>query len=342
MKPIRIGILGLHHDHIWGNLKDLSAAEGAQLVAFADHEPVLRERCGALFPGASACADYDDLLARDDLDAVYVFASNRLGEELTVAACDRGWHVLVEKPMASTLEGADRMLASATANGVRLLVNWPIAWLPVYQQALQLALQGDIGDLWQVKYRAAHAGPRELGCSEHFCDWLYDAAWNGGGALMDYGCYGAALSRLLLGPPSAVTAVTLQGLKPGLESEDNAILLFQYPRALGIAEASWTQSGDLTSYVAALYGSRGTLVAEPGGRLWRADAEHSEGVELDVPAPPPHLASATAHFLHLIRHPEAACHPLCDPVVGRDAQQMLSAAYVAAREGRRVNVQEEV
>lgn len=337
MTPVRLGLLGLHHDHIWGNLKDLSETDGLRVVAYADHHAALRERAAGHFPEAEGHGSYEALLARHDLDAVFIFASNRLGEELAVAACERGWHVLVEKPMASTLAGADRMLSSARAHRVRLMVNWPIAWMPGYQEALRLAASGFIGELWQVKYRAAHAGPRELGCSVYFCEWLYDPALNGGGALLDYGCYGAALSRALLGTPQAVTAVTLGGLKSGLSAEDNAVLLFQYPRALGIAEASWTQSGDLTSYVAAIHGSKGTLLAEPGGRLLLANAEHPEGRELEAPRPPPHLASATSHFLHLIRDPGAECFSLCHPVVGRDAQAMLEAALRSAREGRRVS-----
>ena len=76
------------------------------------------------------------------------------------------------------------------------------------QHALDLAQSGEIGEVWQVRYRAAHQGPKEMGASEYFCDWLYDPNRNGGGALMDYCCYGAVLSRVLLGRPHSVTAVT--------------------------------------------------------------------------------------------------------------------------------------
>ena len=66
------------------------------------------------------------------------------------------------------------MLAAAKEQGTRIMVNWPFAWWPMLQKGIAMAQGGDIGRIWQVKYRAAHEGPRELGCSEFFCGWLYD------------------------------------------------------------------------------------------------------------------------------------------------------------------------
>ena len=119
----RIGVLGLHHDHIWGNLEELQRlGDRAQLVAAADTNRPLLDKFQADFGGA-VHDDYRAMLDAEDLTAVYVFGSNQLSEELTVAACERGLHCLVEKPMAARLEGADRMLAAARAGGVRLVIN---------------------------------------------------------------------------------------------------------------------------------------------------------------------------------------------------------------------------
>ena len=88
-----------------------------------------------------------------------------------------------------------------------------------------MAQAGEIGQLWQVKYRAAHQGPVELGCSRQFCEWLYDEELNGAGALMDYCCYGAVLAEVLLGKPDQVTGIKIStGLKPdlGFESPEGA------------------------------------------------------------------------------------------------------------------------
>ncbi len=336
-KKLRIGVLGLHHDHVWGNLEELvQLGEAAELVGAADPHPELRDRYGSLY-GGETFPDYESLLDTVELDAVYVFASNRVSEDLVVAACERGLHCLVEKPMASTLAGAERMLAAAETAGVRLMINWPFAWWPQLQHALRLAQAGEIGHLWQVKYRAAHEGPVELGCSKYFCEWLYDERLNGAGALMDYCCYGALLAQVLLGAPSSVSGVKLStGLKPDLRLEDNAILILGYPHALATTEASWTQIGKLTAYTTVIYGSSGTLMVEPrqGAALHKATAESPEGEEIAVPPVAPELASASAHFLHLVGNPEAPVHPLCQARQGRNAQEILEAGLIAAREGR--------
>ena len=320
----RIGVLGLHHDHVWSNLEQLQATGRAELVGAADENPGLLAHYRERFPGVTV-ESYDELLDHD-LDAVYVFGSNRLSEDLAVRACERGLHCLVEKPMAATLAGADRMLEAAERHGVRLFVNWPFAWWPQLRHGIAMARAGEIGRLWQVKYRAAHQGPVELGCSAAFCEWLYDAELNGAGALMDYCCYGAVLAEVLLGRPERVGGTRINtGLKPDLDLEDNAVLVLTYPHALATTEASWTQVGTLTSYTTALYGSEGTLLIEPDvdGRILLATADRPEGAPLDLPEQPAHLANAGTHFLAAIQDPALEIHPLCDPRHGREAQWIL-------------------
>lgn len=310
----KIATLGLHHDHVWSNLEELQATGRAELVAAADTDAELLEHYRSKFRGKTY-ESYEELLGSEELDAVYIFASNKLSEDLTVMACERGLHCLVEKPMAATLAGADRMLAAAKANEVRLMINWPFTWWPQLRHGIAMAQAGEIGQLWQVKYRAAHQGPVELGCSRQFCEWLYDEELNGAGALMDYCCYGAVLAEVLLGRPEQVTAVKIStGLKPDLTLEDNAILILTYSNALATTEASWTQIGKLTSYSTTLYGSEGTVLIDPdhGGSISLANEEHPEGIELTVPEEPAHLENASTHFLAAIEDPGLEIHPLCE------------------------------
>ncbi len=332
----RIGVLGLHHDHVWGNLEELTRLGKAELVAAADHYPALREKYQSQFPG-KVYANYDEMLAMEELDAVYIFASNKLSEDLTVKAASRGLHCLVEKPMAATFDGANKMLAAAEDHNVRLMINWPFAWWPQLQHAINLAASGEIGQLWQVKYRAAHEGPKELGCSEYFCEWLYDEELNGAGALMDYCCYGSVLAHVLLGSPASVTGVKVRALKEDLDLEDNAILVLSYPHALATTEASWTQIGKLTAYTTALYGSTGTLFVEPrhGGSVLKADAANPEGVEMPVPELSPERQTASAHFLWGIESGEPFT-PLCQAHHCHAAQEILEAGIRASKEGRSV------
>jgi len=279
----------------------------------------------------------DEMAVAGKLDAVYVYGDNCGGAEEGVKALERGWHVLIEKPMAADLAGADALLQAAEKSGRRLMVNWPFAWWPQLQHAIALAQSGRLGELWQVRYRAAHQGPREVGCSEYFCEWLYDPRRNGGGALMDYCCYGANLASVLLGRPESVTGLSGNLCKRDLEVEDNAVVLMQYPRALAVAEASWTQIGNLTAYSTVLYGTKGTLLVEPGdtGSLLLATADNPDGAAVSVPKSLTHLLNATSHFLWGIETGESFL-PLCCPYPCRDAQEILAAGAQSAATGRRV------
>jgi predicted dehydrogenase len=335
-KKLRIGVIGLTHDHIWGNLQDLTSHTGGQLVAVADSHLPLRERARREFR-CKAYADADRLLGAEKLDAVYLYGDNASNVDACEAAAAHGLHVLVEKPIAATLAGADRMLLAVRKANVRLMVNWPIAWRPALQHALAMTARGDIGEVWQVKYRAAHAGPKELGCSPYFCEWLFNREQNGGGALIDYCCYGAALSRLLLGVPSRVTAVAGNLRKEEIAVEDNAMLLMTYPRGLSLAEGSWTQIGNLSSYVTMIHGTTGSLQVNPNDRLLHATSKLPEGVEVKVPKAPAHLRNASAHFLHCLATGENFL-PLCNDRVGRDAQEILEAGLRSAHGGKEVSL----
>lgn len=343
---LRVGILGLSHDHVWPNVTALAACELGQLVAVADPDPRLRSRLEGLHRGVDIHDRYERLLERPDLDAVLVFADNRTSAELGVQALARRLPVMVEKPMASDLAGAEALLAGARAARLPLMVNWPTAWRPALRYGLTLAREGAVGEPVQLSHRGGHAGPREFGCSSAFCEWLYDAERNGGGALVDYCGYGAMLCRVILGQPDAVTAAAAHLRTPGLASEDNAVVILSYPRALGLLEASWTQVGGEPAFAMIVYGDAGTLmvhqprppregqVAGPG----RVQLVTREATRLlDPPPLPPEERDGPTHFLSRVRAGRQITGP-CAPEVGRDVQEVLAAALRSSAAGRRVSL----
>lgn len=336
-EPLRIGVMGMTHDHVWGNLAELQESDLGRLVAAADpHEP-LRDQVRGVTDCERVYADAGEMLEQEELDAVYIFGDNRGGADMASLALSRHIPALVEKPMAATLQGADAMLAAARATDTTLMINWPFAWWPQLQHAYTLVGNGDIGRVFSTKYRSAHNGPRELGCSPYFCGWLYDNELNGAGALMDYCCYGAALARSILGQPSRVTGVAGRLVKDFVAQEDNAILVLSYPQSMAVTEASWSQIGHLTSYTGVIYGTAGTLVVHNTGRLELANAEHDDGTDIDVPPSVPHWSSATACFLNHIVH-GTPIMPLCEDRVGRDAQEILEAGIRSSTTGQAVSL----
>jgi predicted dehydrogenase len=102
--------------------------------------------------------------------------------------------------------------------------------------------QAKIGDVNKITVHDGHKGPREIGCSEEFLAWLTDPVLNGGGALIDFGCYGANLTTWLMQNemPASVTAV-LQQIKPDVypKVDDQATIILTYPHAQAIIQGSW-------------------------------------------------------------------------------------------------------
>src|SRR5919198_2195277 len=284
MARLNVGVLGLSHDHVWGNLAALHAGERGRLLAVGEPEAALRDRLRTQYGGVAVHDSFEAVLERPDLDAVFVFSDNRTSAELGVRALERRVPVMIEKPMAADLAGARALRAAARNAGVVLMVNWPTAWRPALRHGLTLAREGVVGAPIQLSHRGGHAGPREFGCSPQFCEWLYDPRRNGGGALVDYCGYGALLCRLVLGRPQSVTAVTPPPRKPDLVSEDNAVVVLSYPDALGLLEASWTQIGGEPAFAMIVYGERGTLIVHQPRPAREGERVGVGRVELITPA----------------------------------------------------------
>jgi predicted dehydrogenase len=150
---------------------------------------------------------------------------------------------MVEKPLATTVKDANRIAALAQQYHIHVLTNYETTWYDTNQQIYEMVNgQHAIGDTRKMIVHDGHQGPKEIGCSPDFLNWLTDPVKNGGGALRDFGCYGANLMTWLMNgqAPISVTALT-HHIKPSIypKVEDDATILLEYPNATGIIEASW-------------------------------------------------------------------------------------------------------
>ncbi len=330
----RVGIAGMVHGHVWGLARSFRACPGVELAAAADPNEPLRERAQKEFSVRALYEDWREMFDKEELDCAVVATENSACADVVEAAAPRGIHVIVEKPMAATLQQADRMLKAAQSAGVQLLINWPTAWSPAVNKAVELVRGGAIGQVFFVRVRMAHQGPKEIGCSPYFYDWLYDAEKNGAGAFMDYCCYGAAFCRHLLGMPSAVTAAVGRLVKDYIQVDDNGMLLMTYDKAFATAEGSWTQIPAYHDML--ILGSEGTLITDRG-KLLMATKPREEPAEVDLPSPEPGQRNAAEYLLACL---EAGTdvEGMCSAQVGRDAQEILEAGLISARTGQRVDL----
>ena len=242
--PLRVGVAGLVHGHV-GWILEAMQRDDLEVVGIAEPNRALAQRYAEQY-GFPMDLVYDDLATMlDQTKPEAVTAFNTIYDHLaTVEACaPRGIHVMVEKPLAVSLEHARRMEQLAQEHNIHLLTNYETTWYGSNHAVYRLVHEEHaLGDLRKMVVHDGHPGPQEIGVGDEFLEWLTDPKQNGGGALTDFGCYGANLITWLMQGerPTSVTAVTQQ-IKPEVypNVEDEATIIVTYPQAQGIIQASW-------------------------------------------------------------------------------------------------------
>jgi predicted dehydrogenase len=275
-KPLRIGIAGLTHTHVhWllGRAKD----SDIQIVGIAEANRELAARYLQQYnlPMTLLYASLEEMLDKTKPEAVTAF--NSIYEHLDVvkACAPRKIHVMVEKPLAVSLDHAKQMQQLALQNRIHLLTNYETTWYGTNHKAYTLL--DSIGDIRKLVVHDGHPGPKEIGVNKEFLDWLTDPVMNGGGALTDFGCYGANLITWLMKGqrPLSVFAVTQQ-IKPDIypKVDDEATIVVTYPKAQGIIQASWNWPYNRKDME--IYGQHGYMFADRNVLKLKASQEKKE------------------------------------------------------------------
>ena len=243
-KFLRVWVAGLTHDHVHNIMHQFKNGE-VIIAGIAESDPQLiaRYKKSYQLPDSLFYNTLPELIAHTHPDAVLAY--NAISEHIGVVeiCAPLGISVMVEKPLATTVKDANRIAALAQQYHIHVLTNYETTWYDTNQQIYEMVNgQHAIGDTRKMIVHDGHQGPKEIGCSPDFLNWLTDPVKNGGGALRDFGCYGANLMTWLMNgqAPISVTALT-HHIKPSIypKVEDDATILLEYPNATGIIEASW-------------------------------------------------------------------------------------------------------
>jgi predicted dehydrogenase len=242
--PLRVGIVGLVHGHVQGFLQQSLHNPEIEIVGIVEPDGQLASHYAAQygFDPRLLFSDLGKMLEQVHPQAVLVY-TNTYDHRRVVEICARhGVHVMMEKPLAVSLEDALAIEKAAHLGKIQVLVNYETTWYPSNQAAYDLVHQKELGDVRKVVVHDGHSGPKEIGVGPEFLAWLTDPKLNGGGALFDFGCYGADLMTWLMdgARPETVTAVTQQ-IKPDIypRVDDEATIILTYPKAQAILQASW-------------------------------------------------------------------------------------------------------
>jgi len=367
MATYRVGAIGFAHMHINHLLDEFAKLDNVEWVACADTVPEVPsistkmstrkanlKRAVDVIGIPRVYDDYREMLEKEQFDIIIFCPENARHGEVCEAIAAKGIHMVTEKPMAASLSEALRMARAVQRNDVALMVNWPTTWMPAIRKMKELIDAGTIGEVWEFKWRnGASMGPLSYGTGENLvyphekaAEWWHQSR-PGGGALLDYCCYGACLARWFLGTP----AVAAYGIKANLTShygdaEDNAVITVRFPKALAILEATWSTWNVGVPTGPIVYGTRGTLVVSsrpgPDGGHGRSVVEVYTTRDHGLTEPdqvlegdplPEGRATLAEEFTHHLETGEPL-HPTLDVQHNLEAMAILDAGIRSAASGK--------
>lgn len=269
-KPLHVGVIGLTHAHVHWILGRDKIGD-IEIVGIVEPNRALAQRFSKQH-GFSMDIVFESMQAMITVvqpQAVTAFNDIYGHLEVVQFCAPRGIHVMVEKPLAVSLAHAKEMESLAQQHQIQLLTNYETTWYPTHWEAYHLIHEADtIGDIRKMVFYTGHPGPVEIGCNQEFLDWLTDPILNGGGALTDFGCYGANLATWFMKgeEPVSVTCMTQQ-IKPHLypKVDDEATILLEYPKAQVIIQASWNWSHNRKE--TEIYGQNGFVKCKNGTEM---------------------------------------------------------------------------
>ena len=327
---IKIGIIGAGAVSEQHQLPGFQKCKGTQVTALADINKKRAEKLARRFGVRSVYADWKKMIQKEDLDAVSIATPNYLHCQMSVYASNRGRHVLVEKPMATSMSEARRMVQAARKNRRILMVEQTHRFHPQNQLAKRLIAQGKIGKVNTVKAKFGGPGP-EYWSPEGKWFFSKDAF---GGAMADIGIHSMDLIRYLTGKEVKEVFAYLGTLEKKIEVDDNGICLFKFADGtLGSMEASWTTKPQLMETI--LYGEKGTMAV----KAWVDDllTINLAGGKVLRPRIPrrSETGSPYEYFVHCIKTGE---EPFISGEEGGKSLEVILAAYKSAATGRKVRL----
>jgi len=343
MSKARIGLIG--SGFVSGiHFESLRRVPSAEVVAVASptesHVRPFAEQRGI----PHWFTDYRKLIEMDEIDIIVLGLPNDLHCEVTEAAAQADKHVIVEKPMACTLDECDRMIAACHGAGVKLMYAEELCFAPKYVRLKQLADEGALGNLFLVKQSEKHDGPHAA--------WFWDVDRSGGGVMLDMGCHGIEFARWILGKPairSVYCDLKLNMHADKTSGDDTSLLVIDFEGgATAYIEEAWSKLGGMDDR-AELHGTGGVAYADVlrgnsiltyskdgyGYAVEKAGATRGWSFTIYEEIWNYGFPQEFEHFVDCVLHDK---EPLETGHDGRIVMEALFAAYASAGQGRRIDL----
>jgi predicted dehydrogenase len=333
---IRLGVVGcgsVFWTPYMSLIERLHGQGRVDVAAVYDSDPDKRRMAAERLDLTPDLAEDVDVCRHPDVDVLLVLTSMTEHGRLARAALDAGKHVLVEKPVATSLAEAEAVLAAAESSPGHLLCAPHILLSPTYRAMHARVRAGEIGGLLTARGRYGWEGP-------DWSRWFYEP---GGGALFDLGVYNVTSLCGFFGPALRVTAMTgvaipervINGEPVRVQAEDNAHVLIDFGDARFAVVTTGFTMQNYRSPCLELYGTHGVLQmlgddwAPEGYELWRTDKAAWELHPETEPA-----WAWTDGLRHLVECLETGEEPLIRPEHAYHALEIMLAAQAAGADGR--------
>ena len=349
----KMAVVSMLHAHVWLHLGTMLKGDKVKLVGVSETLPDLIARATRedTIPQSSnkrpgvpqelIFADWKKMIDETKPDVVWAFTPTNQHVEVVRYCAPKGIHVMMEKPLAATLKEALEIQALARKYKINVMTNYGSTWQPSQYAIKSLVDSGEIGTVWRLHSVTGHNGPGDPKRSS-FAAWLADPVQNGGGVLMDFGCYMALWSIGLKGMPDNVYA-TVQHMKPEMfpNVEDNAVLVLNYKDGVAILEASWDLP-PAQRMGAEIYGLKGSIVGNsirkmgaPGSGGGGGGRGQQGGDPIEMKPLPPERSEPIAYMVDRIRNKQPIDGPSAIDI-NVQVQEVLEAAKMSVKTGKPV------
>ncbi|MCC7262733.1 MAG: Gfo/Idh/MocA family oxidoreductase [Candidatus Latescibacteria bacterium] len=347
MDRVRIGVLSHAHGHANTYCQVMRDFPDVKLVAsWDDDQP--RGRQAAQAYGLEFRADADEVIKDPRIDALIIACETNRHAEFAERAATAGKHILLQKPMATTLEDCDRIAAAVRRSGVKFSMAFQMRQDPVNRKMKQLLDEGAVGRIFLVRRRHTINVLLNPAFGTGGTRWHVDPVANVG-MFFDDATHAADWFYWMLGAPRSVTA-EIDNILGSNAPDDNGVALYRFAKGeIGVLlNSSTTVSGVNTTEI---YGDQGTIIQDFGDapstaaprhadsaplRLIRRDEKHWTEFRLPIPASQgERIAAVPRPFIDYLR---GLSDLTISPEEGRVSVEMVLGAYRSAAEGRRIGL----
>jgi len=323
-----VGIIGMHMGA--GQLRQIANVPGLKLVAICDLDEDLMKGIQQEFDVPLATTSYEEMCGHPDVDIVSVAAPDYVHLEMAEAAFAAGKHVMMEKPLARTVEECDKMIAAQRAAGTKLMTAHVARFYDVFQKVKAWTQDGTLGETYNLYTSYIHNYEQIPG----FNRWRFDPERRH--QLIGGGCHALDLARWIGGEVAEVSCYANHFNIPQLQTDDHFNINLKFESgAVGIVVGSF---GCAHPYNIDLHvwGTKGSVIATnttPSAKVCLRTIDRNKWLDMPAGAAPKGLAAEFGVLANAIRNDET---PDSDGVSGARTVAIGWAAIESSREGRPV------